>query len=81
MILCSECKPPFKNCMGDGNCRKHGRFAFYNDRLKERCGRCAKAKNICQVCGKKLPAESRIKGNWHNILQQCYAKIKTVFGS
>ena len=40
--------------MGDGSCEKHGRFAYYESGLKEKCWKCAKEKNICQRCGKEI---------------------------
>jgi hypothetical protein len=45
--------------MGDGSCDKHGRFAYYEHGLKENCYKCAIEQNICQRCGKKMPAESK----------------------
>lgn len=56
MKLCAECKclPNFSKVMGDGSCEKHGRFAYYESGLKEKCWKCAKEKNICQRCGKEI---------------------------
>jgi hypothetical protein len=61
MILCEKCKIDYDNprrffhhVLGDGLCDKHGRFSFSRLNLKELCSECAKEKNKCQVCGKKL---------------------------
>jgi hypothetical protein len=57
-ILCPECKSkgklPERRIMGDGYCKKHGCFAFYEMGLKEQCDNCAEEKKICQRCGKGL---------------------------
>lgn len=60
MQKCPECKLLYTlQCMGDGSCDKHGRFAYYEHGLKENCYKCAIEQNICQRCGKKMPAESK----------------------
>jgi hypothetical protein len=58
MYLCKECekikKRLFHDCMGDGMCEKHGRYSFYRTQLKQSCQKCAREKNICQICGSQV---------------------------
>ena len=55
MFVCHNCKEKVEpQCKGDGRCKKHGRFSFYMHHLKEACAKCAREKNICQICGEKL---------------------------
>ena len=56
MYLCKECSKHkiFNLCRGDGYCDKHGRFAFGNQYMKPLCSQCAREKDICQKCGKKV---------------------------
>lgn len=61
MNLCKKCEDYFNDlgdfsfdCYGDGDCDKHGRFAFYTENLKIHCYECAVEENKCQMCGEKI---------------------------
>jgi hypothetical protein len=63
MVFCNKCEIKYesiyypRHILGDGECKKHGKFFFDTLKIKELCPECAKEKNICQICGKKLKKE------------------------
>lgn len=68
MIVCNHCKNKVKpECKGDGECKKHGKFSFYMHNLKESCTKCAKEKNICQICGESLAGENKLNTNQNQL--------------
>jgi len=56
--------------LGDGNCEKHGSFAFQDDAPKILCIQCAKEENRCRVCGNNLTQKEIDYQNTKHLFEQ-----------